>query len=388
MPISYTNLPLWQLIAHQKVFEVIERKGPDFYDNWDLHNFEGACIQNTKYGSIEKWRAFKQYISADLKALDSSMPLLRFREPGQHYCYELFLLPPSSWGSRGAPGFWNKVSRAFSEDKLPCSKEYFIEKYMDIVNQYGIPFGEDEYINIPEFDHGGMSVGSVGGYFAEYALEILLNRLEHYLSGEKDMSYSIDDYKDRMSSPVRMIRTNPETREPYQSCIRLVNGSCVEQTADAVVNAANKYLAHGAGICGVIFDKANSQKLTAACNYYDTPLKDGQVAITPAFDLYNFKNIIHAVGPDFRVTPKAFKELFEAYYNSLIALKDNGLHSISFPLISAGIFGGNLPHPAEESAKQALRAYNTFRKNFPDYDIEVMVCAFTSNEQREAAKIL
>ena len=314
MPISYTNLPLWQLIAHQKVFEVIERKGPDFYDNWDLHNFEGACIQNTKYGSIEKWRAFKQYISADLKALDSSMPLLRFREPGQHYCYELFLLPPSSWGSRGAPGFWNKVSRAFSEDKLPCSKEYFIEKYMDIVNQYGIPFGEDEYINIPEFDHGGMSVGSVGGYFAEYALEILLNRLEHYLSGEKDMSYSIDDYKDRMSSPVRMIRTNPETREPYQSCIRLVNGSCVEQTADAVVNAANKYLAHGAGICGVIFDKANSQKLTAACNYYDTPLKDGQVAITPAFDLYNFKNIIHAVGPDFRVTPKAFKELYVVWF--------------------------------------------------------------------------
>ncbi len=160
-----------------------------------------------------------------------------------------------------------------------------------------------------------------------------------------------------------------------------INGSCADQQADAVVNAANRYLAAGAGICGVIFSKAGYDELTAACSQCATPLKDGQAAITPAFNLTNAKFIIHAVGPNFNVTPNAFEELCSAYYNSLVLLKDNGLHSISFPLISAGIFGGNLPNPAAESAKQCKRAYSSFIENYPDYDIEVMLCAFSKSEQ-------
>ena len=38
--------------------------------------------------------------------------------------------------------------------------------------------------------------------------------------------------------------------------LELIHGSCVEQDVDAVVNAANGFLAAGTGICGVIFDKA------------------------------------------------------------------------------------------------------------------------------------
>ena len=94
-----------------------------------------------------------------------------------------------------------------------------------------------------------------------------------------------------------------------------------------------------------------------------------------------------AVCPDFRQTPKAFLELFNAYYNSLILLKDNNLHSISFPLISAGIFGGNLPNPAEESAKQCSRAYRKFLQDFPDYDINVMLCAYDSKEYNAAKSV-
>ena len=36
------------------------------------------------------------------------------------------------------------------------------------------------------------------------------------------------------------------------------------------------------------------------------------------------------------VTPTAFNELFDAYYNSLKVQMENGYHSISFPLISSG----------------------------------------------------
>lgn len=168
------------------------------------------------------------------------------------------------------------------------------------------------------------------------------------------------------------------------SKITLIHGSCADQTVDSVVNAANNCLWSGGGICGVIFKKAGMSQLTAACSRYKTPLKDGSAVITPAFQMRNAKYIIHAVGPDFRVTPKAFKELFDAYYNSLVVLKDNGLHSISFPLISSGIFAGNLPNPVGESTKQCCRAYNKFISDFPDYDVDVTVCAYDGSTVSEA----
>lgn len=170
------------------------------------------------------------------------------------------------------------------------------------------------------------------------------------------------------------------------SKIELIHGSCADRSADAVVNAANARLLAGGGICGVIFDKAGMQELTAACSKYKTPLKDGEAVITPAFKMSNFKAIIHAVGPDFGYTPGAFKELYEAYYNSLMVLKENGYHSISFPLISSGIFGGGMSNAVEESAKQCLRAYKQFASEHPDYDIDVKLCAFKQSEFDKARK--
>ena len=164
------------------------------------------------------------------------------------------------------------------------------------------------------------------------------------------------------------------------SKIELIHGSCADQVADVVVNAANSGLWAGGGICGVIFRKAGMKELTDACNKYKTPLNDGDAVITPAFGLTNAKAIIHAVGPNFGVTPTAFEELFKAYYNSLVVMMDNGYHSISFPLISSGIFGGNLPNPAAESTKQCCRAYKKFVQDHPDYDIDVKLCAFGQSE--------
>lgn len=171
------------------------------------------------------------------------------------------------------------------------------------------------------------------------------------------------------------------------STIELIHGSCADQNVDAVVNAANDGLWAGAGICGVVFSKAGHDELTTACRSYKTPLKDGSAVITPAFNMSNAKAIIHAVGPNFSVTPTAFKELFDAYYNSLVVLKDNGFHSISFPLISSGIFGGNLPNPAGESAKQCFRAYSKFVNDFPEYCISVKLCAFSSREMTTVSEV-
>ena len=170
------------------------------------------------------------------------------------------------------------------------------------------------------------------------------------------------------------------------SKIELINASCADQKVDAVVNAANDGLWEGGGICGVIFKKAGSTELANACRKYKTPLNDGDAVITPAFNMKNAKAIIHAVGPDFRVKPTAFKELFDAYYNSLKVLMENGYHSISFPLISSGIFGKTLDNPVAESTKQCLRAYKKFTADYPDYEIDVKLCAFTASEMQEAER--
>lgn len=171
------------------------------------------------------------------------------------------------------------------------------------------------------------------------------------------------------------------------SKIILLNESCVDQNVDAIVNAANRNLAPGGGVCGEIFKRANIIDLMVECSYFKRPLPDGSAVITPALKIKNAKYIIHAVGPDFAVTPTAFKKLFEAYYNSLCVLKENGLHSISFPLISSGIYGGDLDNPVAESTKQCLLAYKKFISDYPDYEIDVKVCAYSPESMKEAKPV-
>ncbi len=170
------------------------------------------------------------------------------------------------------------------------------------------------------------------------------------------------------------------------SKLKLINGSCVEQNVDVIVNAANRNLLSGGGICGAIFRKAGYELLNEACKKIKTPLRDGDAVITPAFNITNAKYIIHAVGPDFGRTPNAFEELFKAYYNSLIVLKENSLHTIAFPLISSGIFGYGLDNPVRVSTKECIKAYNKFINDYKDYDIDVTLCAFSLNEYSEAQK--
>ena len=167
----------------------------------------------------------------------------------------------------------------------------------------------------------------------------------------------------------------------------LINDSSVEQKVDAIVNAANRNLFAGSGVCGAIFKKAGYEELTEACQSNNLPLQDGDAIITPSFNIKNANYIIHAVGPNFSLNKEAFQELFNAYYNSLLLLKENDLHSISFPLISSGIYGGNLENPVAESTKQCINAFNAFIKNNPEYPIEVLLCAFTEKEMKLAEEV-
>jgi len=90
--------------------------------------------------------------------------------------------------------------------------------------------------------------------------------------------------------------------------------------------------------------------------------------ITPGFKL-PAKYVIHAVGP--RWTDGNHNEpklLYSAYKQSLILAKENGLHSIGFPLISAGIFG----YPLDGAWRKAIQACNDFIQDNPEYDIRII----------------
>ncbi len=136
--------------------------------------------------------------------------------------------------------------------------------------------------------------------------------------------------------------------------------------ADAVVNAANSGLWEGGGVCGYIFKDAGSAEMTKACDKYGH-CDEGSAVITPGFKL-PAKYVIHAVGP--RWTDGKHNEpelLYSAYKKSLELARENDIHSIGFPLISAGIFG----YPREQAWKVALSACSDFLAQ-NDYEIEII----------------
>ena len=180
--------------------------------------------------------------------------------------------------------------------------------------------------------------------------------------------------------------TAVEQKENSMSTITIQKISITDLATDAIVNAANDGLWAGGGVCGAIFRAAGHSQLQAACDaigHCDT----GSAVITPGFRL-KAKYIIHAVGPRwYGGNHKEPQLLYSAYTKSLELAKENGCHSIGFPLLSAGIFG----YPLDGAWRKALQACRDFFQKNPNVSINVVFAVLDdrimAEGQRQLAEI-
>ena len=159
--------------------------------------------------------------------------------------------------------------------------------------------------------------------------------------------------------------------------------SITELEVDAIVNAANSELQHGGGVCGAIFRAAGPRELQAACDKIGG-CKTGDAVITPGFNL-PAKHVIHAVGPVWHGGGRGEPELlYSAYKSSLEVAKENGLHSIAFPLISAGIYG----YPQDQAWERALTACRDFIGANNDYEIDIIFAVIDDSILADGRKMM
>ena len=125
--------------------------------------------------------------------------------------------------------------------------------------------------------------------------------------------------------------------------LELVEGDITEMQTDAIVNAANAQLILGGGVAGAIARKGGPS-IQQQCDKIGGTFVGG-AAITNGGNL-KAKYVIHAVGPRLGEGNEDEK-LKNATLNSLKLADENNLKSISFPAISAGIFGYPIQRCAE-----------------------------------------
>lgn len=130
----------------------------------------------------------------------------------------------------------------------------------------------------------------------------------------------------------------------------LVQGDLTDEAVDAIVNAANEHLAHGAGVAGAIVRKGGQQIQDESRQWVQEHglVRHAEPAYTHAGKL-PCKVVIHAVGPRWGEGDEEAK-LEAAVRGSLKRAEELRLGSIAFPAISTGIFG----FPAALAAKVML----------------------------------
>jgi hypothetical protein len=104
---------------------------------------------------------------------------------------------------------------------------------------------------------------------------------------------------------------------PSQLGIQLVQGDITHQEVDAIVNAANQWLAGGGGVDGAIHDAGGPAIMQELKRKYPEGCSTGDAVVTGAGKL-RAKFVIHAVGPVYsrQEQKRCAQQLRQAYWNA------------------------------------------------------------------------
>ena len=150
--------------------------------------------------------------------------------------------------------------------------------------------------------------------------------------------------------------------------LKIVRNDITKMNTEAIVNTANSYADVGPGCDSAIYKAAGYDELLAYRKEKFGYIPEGEVFITPGFNL-QAKYIIHAVSPHYQDgDQKEEEKLRSCYRKSLLLAKEKGIKSIAFPLISTGGYG----YPKEEGIRIAVDEINAFLLS-NDMDIFLVV---------------
>lgn len=135
--------------------------------------------------------------------------------------------------------------------------------------------------------------------------------------------------------------------------IELVQGDITTIPADAIVNAANHTLLGGGGVDGAIH-RAGGPEILAECRRLRaTTLVDGLptgAAVATTAGRLPASWVIHTVGPVWAKTIDHSDQLASCYSSSLHVADELGAKQVTFPAVSAGVYGW----PMDDAARIAV----------------------------------
>lgn len=136
----------------------------------------------------------------------------------------------------------------------------------------------------------------------------------------------------------------------HDSRVVILHGNIVEQTADAIVNAANNDLQLGAGVAGAI-RRSGGPSIQDECDAHG-PIRVGEAAITGAGNL-KARFVIHAASMSLggRTTKSTLKSSMDDVFR---LCREENLKTVAIPAVGTGIAG----FPIDECARVMAESLN------------------------------
>ena len=172
--------------------------------------------------------------------------------------------------------------------------------------------------------------------------------------------------------------------------IEIRQGDITEQTdVEAIVNAANTWLALGSGVAGAIRRKGGD--IIDEEGRQQAPIRLGEAAVTTAGQM-PYKCVIHAAAMGYTKEDAAVPKqpgtassaaiIRDATLNSLRRAEERQLKSLAFPALGTGVAG----FPLEQCAEVMSGAVRDYAATHPDSAIERVVFVLFSERDYQLFK--